>query len=534
MSVLDELLVALGYDYDETDLKKFKADVGRTADAVKAMVTVAAAGATALTALVVTSTRASDEQGKLSREVGDTVGVIDALEFALRRAGGSSGGMTSSLRNLGIRASEASRGVGSGVEAFGLLGMSVTDANGGLKSTSNLMLELSQRLGGLNQAKQLELADKLGVGGSIRLLQKGPVAIRELMAEATALGVTTEEDSAIAAEFQDGLTDLWQVFKQITRTLTRELAPIMKRLIGTFVEWWKANKKILEQDLPGWLSKTASALKLLSIAGAIWLAVALTRHITSLVTLFKNLTLSVLAANAAMFLTPMLIGLAVAAFALLIDDAKTFFEGGDSLMGDMIDKFPGLRDGVTGLGAGLAVVGDLVAMVADGWRIVADLIMTSSFSNLNITAFFKTIGHLIGQVVDGWTLFIDSVLDTSFHSPITDGLARAFGEIGEMITQVIDGWNKIIGLFSTSTSADVDKLLGNTVPFLADVTGVYTVGGGGLIPETQQRVTTAVTTMVDKVEIEVVAGVASAVDVANSVFERFEQTSQDLVTGLEM
>ena len=102
MAIIDELLVGLGFEYDPKEMKQFKEDVGKTTGVIKGLAKAAVAGAVAITGLTIASTRASDEQGKLADEIGDTVENIDALQFALERSGGSADGMTSSLRGLGI------------------------------------------------------------------------------------------------------------------------------------------------------------------------------------------------------------------------------------------------------------------------------------------------------------------------------------------------------------------------------------------------------------------------------------------------
>ena len=174
MSVLEELLVKLGYDYDDKDLANFEKSIDRTKKSIAELTKFVLASAAAMTGLTVKSTQTSDELGKFADEVGTSVEEVDALQFSLTRAGGQAEGMSSSLRNLSIRASEAARGIGSGVEAFGLLDISATDARGNIKSTSTLFIEISKQLQGLSKAKQIELADKLGVRDSIRLLQQGP------------------------------------------------------------------------------------------------------------------------------------------------------------------------------------------------------------------------------------------------------------------------------------------------------------------------------------------------------------------------
>ena len=458
--ILDELLVALGFEYDPKEVKQFKDDIAKTTNIVKGLVRAATAGAAAITGMTIASTRASDEQGKLANEIGETVENISALQFAQQRAGGSTEEMISSLRDLSIRAAEAARGIGGGVEAFGILGISVTDLRGKMKPVSQLMLEVSQRFQGLDKARQIELADKLGLRGSIRLLQQGPTAIKELTAEAMALGVTTEEDAAIAEEFQDSLVDLWTIVKQVTRTLTRTLAPIMKDMIQDFTEWWKVNRELIEAKIPEWIDKITMAFKLLSLAVGAFIAYRLATHLITLVSLLRGVTLATLAANAAALLLPTLIAAAIVAVAALAEDAKVFFEGGDSFIGSMIEKFPKWADEI---------------------RVVA----------------------------------------------------AVFATLADLTIMIFDGWAKIFDLFSSTTFEDIKGFFKNLPGFLGDVTGLYEVGGTGLIPEAGQAISNAKSTVVDKIDIVIQGGADTAENIANAVFNVFQQTSEDLNTAVD-
>jgi len=382
MPLLDELLVGLGFEYDPKESKKFNDDIKKSVDLVKGLTRAAVAGAAAITGLVVASTLASDEQGKLAAEIGDTVENIDALQFALKRSGGTADGMTNSLRSLAVRASEAARGVGSGVEAFGLLGIEVLDANGNLKTTTDLMSEVAKQFETLGKSKQIELADKLGIRDSIRLLQQGRGSIAALTAEARALGVTTAEDALIAADFQDSLTDVWQITKDVTRTIAKALAPGMKELNNNFTEWWKTNKDLIKLKLPEWIDKITSGIKLLTIAVGGFLAFRLVGHLVALITLFKGLTVVTLAATAAAFLLPALLAAAAVAFVALIEDAKTFFEGGESFIGDMLEKFPEWNKELKIVAGTFGLLADFTQVIFDGWSKIFDLDIGEFFSNL--------------------------------------------------------------------------------------------------------------------------------------------------------
>ena len=471
MAIIDELLVGLGFEYDAGEAKKFSDDIGKTVGIVKELAKTAIATSTAITGMVVASSLASDEQGKLADEIGETVNNVNALQFAQQIAGGSADGMSNSLRELSLRASEAARGVGTGVEAFGLLGISTTDANGQIKSASNLLKEISSRMQGLGRARQIELADKLGLRDSIRLLQLGPQAIGDLTAKAKALGETTAEDAKVSAEFNDALIEMWSVTKQIGRVLTRTLSPIMNDTVDTFTEWWIANRDLIEQNIPKWIEQFTTALKLLSVAMGAFIAMRVLTHLYQMIALMKGLTLATLAVNAGFFLLPLLLAALGIAFGLLVEDAKVFYEDGESFIGDMLEKYP------------------------------------------------------------KWETEIRTV-------------ATALEGVWSLTFKILDGWNKIFGLFDKATMENVKEVLGDMPGFLGDITGLSTVEGTGVIPETkemisnvynnaQEGVSSTYSTVVEKLEIVVQGGSDTAENIGRSVYDMFLQTSQDLNSAVD-
>lgn len=396
---LDELLVELGFEYDPEEMKEFKKDLDKTVKSLKDLAKTAIAGALAVTGLTVASTKASDEQGKLAEEIGDTVENISALQFAQQRAGGSTEEMTSSLRDFSIRAAEAARGTGSALEAFGILGISATGVSGKLRPVSSLLLQVSQRFQGLSRAKQIELADKLGLRGSIRLLQQGPKAIKELTDEARALGITTSEDAAIAAEFQDSLTDLWSIIKQVSRTISRQLAPILTKMVNMFTDWWKANRELIEQDLPKWVDRLGKAFGIAALALGAFLSFQVLTNLSLMVGFVLKLTKAMLLFNASVILLPTLVGALALAFVGLVEDSKVFFEGGESFIGDMIEKYPQWADEIRIIASIFATINDLTSSIFRGWSNIIDLFSKFSFDNFkevvsNIPGFLANVTGL--------------------------------------------------------------------------------------------------------------------------------------------
>jgi len=453
-TTLDELLVGLGFDYDPEDLEKFQKDLDSTVDTIKKLATTLALGTAALFAFTTATTAATDEQGKLAEETGVAVGVIDALQFANKRAGGSADGLSSSLQQLALRIGETARGVGSGIEAFGILGISVTEANGALKTTDQVLLEVSNRFEKLSRVEQIELADKLGLRDSIRLLQQGSSGIQTLIRDAQALGVTTKEDAALSAEFQDSLTDIWQIVKQVSRVITRSLVPILDDANDSFTDWWKINRQIIEQNIPEFIALAAKALRLLSLAALGFISIKLLGTLASLITFLNKTTVAALFLNGAVAILPLLFGAAAIAIALLAEDAKEFFEGGESFIGDMIEKYPQWEDEIRSVAAHLNALVDITDLIFKGWDEIFKLFSSGTFFEdleLNINRLVKDLGAAASGIADGIEDSISGFL-TGVKADFFSFVNGIIADIDSSITNLI---SKIKGVFSFD-------LLGNT------------------------------------------------------------------------
>lgn len=354
MAVIDSLLVALGYELDDTDAKKFAKVNKAISDTLKVVATAAAAATSAIGAFTVKSADATNETAKFARNANLAVEEFDALSFAAGQAEVSGDVLGNSLEQLAIRASEAARGTGSAVEAFGLLGVEVTDANGQLKTTDQLLLESADALNNLSdQGQRLELADKLGIKDLNLLLKEGSEGISNLTNEAKALGVVTAEDAKAAEAF----IDEWARFKRVALTIGRavatQLLPVFTEIIEGVRSFIDDSKELMSTGLVDWFFKLANVLQLIK---TIFIGIAALKIIQSVITLTKAiraLGVAGLIANAKILLIPLAIGAAVAALGLLIEDVMAFFMGGESLTGRIVDsiigKFDSLKESIAGI-----------------------------------------------------------------------------------------------------------------------------------------------------------------------------------------
>lgn len=142
-----------------------------------------------------------------------------------------------------------------------------------------------------------------------------------------------------------------------------------------------------------------------------------------------------LAAFLAPFVTiPIVIGAAIAAIGLFLDDFEVWQNGGDSLIGELLKDFPKLEAWIIGLWAALNTFWDLIVMIIQGWIGLIDAIW-----NLDVVAayVFREVIDWVGGVSDsvksliGWFVsaydklkeFGGAVADFFANNPIFKALS---------------------------------------------------------------------------------------------------------------
>ena len=455
-TIIDTLAVSLGFDFDPKGVEKFQKSMDRTKSIIKGVAAAFAAGSAAAIGFVTATTGVADAQGKMANEIGIGVGELDAWQHAAKLAGESSEGMSGSLSGLSVRLSEAKRGMGSALEVFGILGIDAMDAAGQLKSTSSIMMEVSSKFQDFSKMEQIEFAEKLGLSGSLRLLQQGPAVIQQYIADAKALGVTTAKDAKVAAEFQDNLTRLYRVVGDLARAITKELAPIMTTLTKRFLDWWRINRDIIMQKIPEVFEQATKYAKRFAVVLGLITAFSIINTLGAMIGGFGVLTMNIGSAAKAvglllktLFTLPAVIVAGIAVLWLLAEDAKVFFRGGDSVIGDLIKKFPQWKNEIVALAAVFATIYDLGVMVKDGWKALIKVILNSSWDDVtqvvkdipkvflemmkDVLGFAKSLLPEVFNIVNvGAEKFVDA-----FHF-VKDAVLRVLDTITDFISGIID------------------------------------------------------------------------------------------------
>lgn len=246
-AVIGALRVNLGLDSAQfqTGLKNSKSRLDQfAAQAAKAFAAVAAAGVAMAGALAVGIKRTIDEadgMSKAAQKFGVGVEELSRLKHAADLSGVSMEGLGTGLRKLSQNMVEFANGAkNTAAQAFQALGISVKNADGTLKSSSQVMTEVAGKFAQMQDgAQKTSLAMAIfGKAGAdlIPMLNAGADGLRSMMEEADRLGIVIDSNTARAAEaFNDNLTRMNRAKDGLIMKITSQLLPALELLAEKFI-----------------------------------------------------------------------------------------------------------------------------------------------------------------------------------------------------------------------------------------------------------------------------------------------------------
>ena len=448
--IVEELVAKLGFKFDDTNLKKFDNGMQNAKKLLSGLAVAASGYAVAM----LKSTEAIAEQNDILGKQAETLGIatseLQSYQYAAELGGASSSDMSSSLENLGRVASQASRGIGAGVETFGLLGISVNDVNGNVKSSTVLMGELSDKISKLSsQSEKLEFLQNLGVSNNLLLtLNQGVGALNKQRAEAKKLGfLLSKEDVKNAANFNDALLKVHKVIKGLTSEIATKSMPIITKLMTQFKVWFTNNKKIIQQNITKFLENMNKVLS------GVWTVVKrVSSAINSIAQAFggweKTISAvgaSLLVLNAKALILPITLIAIGTAVGLLLEDLIAYYNGADSAIGDLAKKHEFLK-------IALEALRQILKQVADGW----DLIFKHGEDALDgLKIYLKSIGK---HIFDFMVAPLNSVLklidkisgsDLEIKNPLDNGYDAVGKDTSNFLDSIKNFFNLSTGGFTT-------------------------------------------------------------------------------------
>lgn len=180
---------------------------------------------------------AADALNDMSQRTGIAASTLSELDYAAKMNGSSIEALQSVMSKLSAKAVDAATGSKTAAVAFDVLGVSVRNSDGTMKSSVTLLEEIGDAFRDIRDptvksALAIEMFGKSGV-------QMIPVieGMREARDEAKQLGITVGDDfAASAAAFNDNMDRMAGMASALSKSLLNELLPSLNRVMDAMVQ----------------------------------------------------------------------------------------------------------------------------------------------------------------------------------------------------------------------------------------------------------------------------------------------------------
>ena len=166
-------------------------------------------------------------------------------------------------KNLGQVASGKNKAI---PEMFKQLGVSLYDANGHLKTATELLPEIANCMRSQETATQKSyiattLFGKSGQG-LIQMLEQGSEGLNELANDAEHLGIVLEDEVLdIAGEYDDSMNRLQTSLQGVQFAIAQKVLPVLTPLVESLMECIAANREWIATSIADIAKDVANALK---------------------------------------------------------------------------------------------------------------------------------------------------------------------------------------------------------------------------------------------------------------------------------
>lgn len=220
-----------------------------------ALVASAGIAVTAMVGFATNAASAADEVDKMSQKIGLSIEGYQEWAYVMGQNGMEIDKLQTGMKTLVQQMDSAASGSVTAQENFDRLGVSIYDANGGLKEQETIMNEVLRALADMeNGTEKARLATELfGKSGTemMPMLNQGSAAMDELTTRAHELGlVMSEETVAAGVTLGDLMDDLKQSFAQIGVSLGSALFPAIQMIVEMILANIPMINEMVQQMVP--------------------------------------------------------------------------------------------------------------------------------------------------------------------------------------------------------------------------------------------------------------------------------------------
>lgn len=360
MAFVTELLGYIGLDVDEQSFDRAQFNITGMIKGLGGII--AAAGAVDLTikgftlGLVNSFANTATEIDQLTKRLNVNAEAFQATAFAAKSFGIEQDQLADGMKELSMRAGEFALDGKANADAFGEIGITQAQVKQYGNNIEGLFRLVRNKLSEVKeQGKRQFLADALfggglaDVGGEFFSQTSENIAALQKQARESGL-VISQENLDMAREYTSEMDSLRARIKGLWNIVAANLLPIFTRITRQMKEFFDLHGDEIVNGLTAAINGLIASIKYLGIAAAIampyligsaaiasWVKIiALTNALT---TAFATLRVSALLAWASAALVPVLIGLAIGAAIIAIQDLYGYFTGKESITEAIIEAF---------------------------------------------------------------------------------------------------------------------------------------------------------------------------------------------------
>ncbi|WFD61215.1 lysozyme-like protein [Acinetobacter phage XC1] len=273
-----------------------------------------AAAATGILKMVDQVQKLNDELYHLERNLGMSAGTIKNWQGAAGAMGGSAQGMTESIKSLNMGMNDfVTMGDTTLLPFMNALGVGMVDAQGKLRKTDDVMLDLADSFSKMDREQAFSIASKMGIDeGTFNTLVQGRKEMEKMLEYQSKMYKSSEEELKASRQLAQNRALLGQHWESLKTMMANAIIPLFVKLsevaLGIF-EYLQENQQAVQAVFKG----------ISFVVGAI------------LIPILAKATIAALAFIAPFAPFILVVGALGAAFGLLYDDYKTWAEGGKSL-----------------------------------------------------------------------------------------------------------------------------------------------------------------------------------------------------------
>ena len=200
------------------------------------------AGVAIIATGVKSSIAAMDRLGDAAKRVGTSASSLSALGYAADQSGTKAEVLEQGLLKLSQTMAKAAAGSERQAQLFRDMGVAVTDANGELRASDQVFLDLADRFAEYRDgAGETALAAALfgkAAGPQLKqLLNEGSEGVGELTDQARSLGIVMGDDAVAAAQqFSDRMDTLSAITRGFFNDVATQLLPSLNALTGVLIK----------------------------------------------------------------------------------------------------------------------------------------------------------------------------------------------------------------------------------------------------------------------------------------------------------